>query len=67
MLPCDCELYAGDCRTNMLPPILSAVVLSKLVINCSLSDCSVMLASVACALPVSMRNACMQLTKCSKC
>ena len=29
MLPCDCELYAGDCLTEMLLPIVLAVVFNS--------------------------------------
>ena len=61
-LPCDCDEYAGDCRTVMLPPILDAVALSSAMRWSSWSDCSTVLLSVACTRPHSSRKACIACT-----
>ena len=58
MLPCDCELYAGDCLTEMLIPIVLAVACSSDMRYLSWSDCRTVGAEMACVLPHSVRNVC---------
>ena len=67
MLPCDCELYAGDCRTVMLLPIVLAVVFSTDTRYSSWSDCRTVGAKMACVLPHSVRNVCRHCVKYVNC
>ena len=52
MLPCACEVYAGDCRLDMAV----AVAVSSAMRKSSLFDCMTALLSTACVLPHSTRN-----------
>ena len=47
MLPCACEVYAGDCRLDMAV----AVAVSSAMRKSSLFDCMTALLSTACVLP----------------